>query len=110
MAVFELQAEGERMLRKLASASFVLIVPLLFLSACSTAQERTRKKLEAKGIQFTEQAFVDSANKGDADALKLFLAAGMNPNAANSDGKTALVEAALAGRETIVDQLLDAGA
>ena len=98
------------MLRKWGTISLVLIIPVLLLTACSTAQERARKKLEARGIQFTEQAFVDSASKGDGDALKLFFAAGMNPNAFNSDGKTALVVAALAGNETIVDQLLDARA
>jgi ankyrin repeat protein len=98
------------MLRKWGSVSLVLIIPVLLLSACSTAQERARKKLEARGIQFTDKAFVDSASKGDGDALKLFLAAGMNPNVFNSDGKPAVVVAALAGNETIVDQLLDAGA
>lgn len=95
------------MLRKWGSVSLVLIVPLLVLAACGTAQERARKKLEARGVQFTEQAFVDSASKGDGDAVKLFLAAGMNPNALNSDGKPALVVATLAGNETMVDQLLD---
>lgn len=98
------------MLRKRVSVSFVLIIPVLLLSACSTTQERAMKKLEARGIQFTEQVFVDSAGKGDGDAVKLFLAAGMNPNAANTDGRPALFAAALAGNETIVDQLLDAGA
>lgn len=98
------------MMRKLGSVSFVLIISVLLLSACSTAQEGARKKLEARGIQFTEQAFVDSAGKGDGDALKLFLAAGMNPNAVNTDGRSALFAAALAGNEAIVDQLLDAGA
>ena len=95
------------MLKKWGFVSLVLIIPLLLLSACSTAQERARKKLEARGIQFTEQAFVDSASKGDGNAVKLFLAAGMNPNALNSDGKPALVVATLAGNETMVDQLLD---
>ena len=98
------------MLRKWGSVSLILIIPLLLLSACSTAQERARKKLEARGIQFTEQAFFDSASKGDGDAVKLFLAAGMNPNALNSDGKPALVVATLAGNETMVDQLLDGSA
>jgi len=95
------------MLRKWGSVSLILIIPLLLLSACSTAQEHARKKLDARGIQFTEQAFFDSAGKGDADAVKWFLAAGMNPNAANTDGRPALVAATLAGNEAMVDQLLD---
>lgn len=98
------------MLRRWGALSFVLVILLFLLSACGTTQERARKKLQARGIQFTEQAFVDSAGKGDGDTVKLFLAAGMNPNAANTDGRPALFAAALAGNETIVDQLLDAGA
>lgn len=98
------------MLKKWVFVSLVLIIPLLLLSACSAAQESARKKLEARGIQFTDQAFVDSAGKDDSDAVKLFLAAGMNPNTTNNDGRPALVAAALEGRETVVDQLLDAGA
>lgn len=98
------------MVRKWGSVSFVLILPLLLLSACSTAQERARKKLEARRIQFTAQAFVDSADKADADAVKLFLAAGMKSNSTNGDGRPALVAATLGGHETVVDELLDAGA
>jgi ankyrin repeat protein len=97
-------------IRKPSAISALLLIPLLLLSACGTAQEGAIKKLEARGLQFTEQAFVDSAGKGDGDAVKLFLAAGMNPNSANTDGRPALFAAALAGNETIVDQLLDAGA
>ena len=95
------------MLKKLMVVSALLVVPLLFLSACGTAQQRAQTKLEQRGIQFTEQAFFDSASKGDSDAVKLFLAAGMNPNVLNSDGKPALVVATLAGNEAMVDQLLD---
>jgi ankyrin repeat protein len=98
------------MLRRWVFVSFVVIIPLLLLSACGTAQERARKKLEARGIQFTEQAFVESAGKGDGYAVKLFLAAGMKPDAANSDGRPALVAASLGSHETVVDELLDAGA
>lgn len=95
------------MLKKLKVVSVLLVMPLLVLTACGTAQQRAQKKLEQRGIQFTEQAFVDSASKGDSDAVKLFLDAGMNPNVLNSDGKPALVVATLAGNEAMVDQLLD---
>ena len=98
------------MLNKLKGISVLFVLPLLLLTACDTAQQRAQKKLEQKGIQFTEDAFVENAYKGDRDAMKLFLAAGMKPNATNHDGRPVLVVAALAGRETVVDQLLDAGA
>ena len=92
---------------RLSAAVFLTITPLLFFAACSTSQQRARKELDQKGFQFTEQALFDSAGKGDVDAVKLFLAAGMNPNAANTEGKPALVAATLAGNEAMVDQLLD---
>jgi ankyrin repeat protein len=95
------------MFTRLSAALFLIITPLLLFAACSTPQQSARKELDQKGFQFTEQAFFDSAGKGDVDAVKLFLAAGMNPNAANSDGKPALVAATLAGNEAIVDELLD---
>lgn len=98
------------MLKKFSVVSVLLVMPLLLLTACGTAQQRAQKKLEQRGIQFTEDAFVETAFKGDSDALKLFLDAGMNPNTANHDGRPALVAAALEGRETVVDQLLDARA
>ena len=92
---------------RLSAALFLTITALLLFAACSTPQQRARKGLDQKGFQFTEQAFFDSAGKGDVDVVKLFLDAGMNPNAANSDGKPALVAATLAGNEAIVDELLD---
>ncbi len=98
------------MLNKPSAMSLLLVTLLFHLSACSTAQQRARTELDRKGIQFTENAFVDSASKGDSDAVKLFIAAGMKPNATNHDGRPALVEAALKGNEAVVDQLLEAGA
>ena len=92
---------------RLSAALFLTIMPLLLFAACSTPQQRARKELDQKGFQFTEQAFVDSASKGDGDAVKLFLAAGVNGNAMNSDGKPALVVATLGGNEAMVDDLLD---
>ena len=98
------------MLTQLSRISLLLVLPLLLLSACSSRQDRAKRDLNKKGIEYSEQAFVERAKDGDADAVKLFLTAGMKPNAPNNDGRPALVEAALAGREAIVDELLDAGA
>ena len=105
----ELDVEAKRKIHSgnVGVISFFLAMSLLFISACGTAQERARKKLEQMDIQFSDEAFVDSASKGDGDAVKLFLAAGINPNALNGDGKPALVVATLAGNEAMVDQLLD---
>ena len=98
------------MLKQLSRISLVAVVPLLLLSAFSSSQERAKKDLGKKGIDYSAQAFVESAKNGDADAVKLFLAAGMKPDSRNNDGRPALMAAALSGKEAVVDELLDAGA
>jgi len=57
------------MRRKTGASSLLLLIPLLLLSACSTPQQRARNGLDQKGIQFTEDAFVENAFKGDSDAV-----------------------------------------
>lgn len=98
------------MLTQISRLSLLVVLPMLLLSACTSREERAKRDLNKKGKEYSEQAFVEAAKSGDADTVKLFLAAGMKPNATNNDGRPALVEAALADREAVVDELLDAGA
>lgn len=98
------------MLIRLSGISLLLTLSLLFLSACSSRQEGAKKGLSKRGIAYSEQDFVESAKNGDVDAVKLFLIAGMKPDARNNDGRPALMAAALSGKEAVVDELLDAGA
>jgi len=43
--------------------------------------ETARLELSKLSVQYTPQAFVESAKQGDVRNVKLFLAAGMDPNA-----------------------------
>lgn len=72
------------------------------------AQAKT--KLEAKGITFNENNFIDSTRLADTEVLKLFLSAGMDANVHDEKHRLALVEAALYGKEDAVKLLVKAGA
>ena len=63
--------------------------------------ETARVELSNLSVQYTPQAFVESAKQGDLRAVKLFLAAGMDPNAKDDESNTALMYAIAEGRTEI---------
>lgn len=69
-----------------------------------------RDRLAQKNIPYSETAFRRVVEEGDTDAVELFLAAGMNPDARDSTGKTALISAASRGSNNISQKLLNKGA
>lgn len=69
-----------------------------------------KKKLTEMGIAFTEKDFIDSAKLPDTKALKLFIAAGMNVNTYDGQGRLAIWEATSSHKEEAVKILLQAGA
>lgn len=72
--------------------------------------EAARLELSSRSMQYTRQAFVQSAKEGDAQVVKLFLAAGMDPNAKDDESNTALMYAIAEGRAEIIKALLKAKA
>ncbi len=88
----------------------VLVVAVLALMACGSGQEDALKKLGQMNIPYNEDSFIDRAKNADTVAVKLFLAAGMDPNTTGKAGKTALMVAARGGYMEIVQLLLDKGA
>jgi len=67
-------------------------------------------ELEKKGYTYTESSFVECAKKGDIEATKLFLSEGIDINAKNEKGQTALMRAAEYQRTEVVTLLLEKGA
>lgn len=89
------------------------------VAAAIPAPEEARMQLAKLSLAYRAHEFVESAEKGDLMAVKLFLVAGMDPNATTGSspnstgrdvGQTALMAAALKGHAKVVAALLDAGA
>jgi len=92
---------------------FSAVLVLLLVGACSTTttndkQSTARNELAAKGIAFSELAFISAAKYGKTEIVKKFLTAGMNVNT-NIDG-TALIAATAAKNLDMVKLLLANGA
>jgi hypothetical protein len=65
----------------------LLVVGLVFaLRNSRLSPEEARKELRRIGIEDSEEAFMESASKGNTHAVQLFLAAGMDPNATTEVG------------------------
>jgi ankyrin repeat protein len=89
------------------------LVAALYFSGVTLTSEQARVKIERMGVRYTADAFGEQAKSDDAGApelVRLFLKAGMNPNAKNREGHTALQLAAREGRVPIMKILLDYGA
>ncbi|HET9831495.1 MAG TPA: ankyrin repeat domain-containing protein [Vicinamibacterales bacterium] len=74
------------------------------------SQESARAALTNLSLEFTPHAFVERAKQGDAGAVRLFIAAGMNPNAKDDESNTALMYAIGERRTEIIKALLTAKA
>ena len=64
-------------------------------------------KLEEKGYSFDTATFFEAVEKGDAEALQLFLNAGQNPYVKDGDGYTPLMNAVLYSVTSSVKTLLN---
>jgi ankyrin repeat protein len=72
-------------------------------------QQAARNKLVQEGIPDTPEVLLERAKIGDAHAVELLLAAGINPNTKYLANTTALMEAALFHRADVVKVLLANG-
>lgn len=88
----------------------LIVGPLLFVARCGKSRDAARRELEQKGTPFTEAAFLESAKHGEVNTVKLFLAAGMNPDTRTENGDTVLMNAIGANADTVAEALLKGGA
>ena len=72
--------------------------------------EAARMGLSQMSLEYAPEIFVRSARKGDMTAVNLFLAAGMDSNATDKEGNTALMYEVPKGHTPILDVLLKARA
>ncbi|MBS0656823.1 MAG: ankyrin repeat domain-containing protein [Verrucomicrobia bacterium] len=98
-----------RTLGALLCASTVAAVPVL-LTGCGKSADQAKARLAKANVSFTPDDFVRAAGQGDVDLLGLFLQAGMDKNAQDARGWTALMKASEAGHKKVVKALLQYGA
>ncbi len=68
------------------------------------------KKLDHLGVPYSEQAFLEAVSRGHGEAVDLFLRAGINSNAADEHGRTALMIACEKGHEELAATLIELNA
>lgn len=81
---------------------------LLLLSGCF--DNKAKKELKKKGFAYTTTTFINSAATGNIEIMKLFIQAGIDVNATDSLGKTALWEAKKNDQTECAEILLITGA
>jgi ankyrin repeat protein len=64
----------------------------------------------AAGMGWVEGVTYERSAKANFEAVKMLLDMGLDPNAANNDGRTSLMVAAMKGRSDVVQLLVDHGA
>jgi len=94
----------------IAFSSFTDAAKKLLSIVPKQSPEEAREALGRMSLPYTPEAFIQSAATGDLPAIKLFLAAGIDPNAKNDEEETALMYAAYKGNTNVVAALLRAGA
>ena len=84
---------------------------LVLLVACDRSPESAaRAELKELGFSYTMDEFLDRSINGDTSAISLFLTAGMDPDAKNKGGMTALAYAAKNGHIGTARVLLEKNA
>lgn len=78
--------------------------------ACTTGEERARKKIQELGFEFSGQGFVRAITKKDRLAVKLFFEADIDSCSKNSNGIPVIMVAAFEGDGDTVAELLRRGA
>jgi predicted component of type VI protein secretion system len=72
---------------------FSVLVAALLLG-CGQSKDQALEELAKLNVKFTSDDFVQAADRGDLKALQLFLDGGMDCNAQNTSGSTALMAGA----------------
>ena len=97
-------------------SALLIVVLCSGFSACADngasepTPEAAKRFLKLRGYEFDEPSFFKAAEAGDAIAVNGFLSAGINANAKDDNGDTALTAAAARGDAQIVGVLLKRGA
>ena len=89
-----------------------IVVSLLVLSGCAktgsrpATVEQSQRLIKLRGYNFDEKGFFAAAQARDVMAVNAFIDGGINANAQDGDGRTALISAAARGDLEMVNALL----
>lgn len=102
------EVRGNRTLVTLTIVGLVILIfsGIAFIYREPLAKLYFAKKLEHRGIPFTEQAFLAEVSKNNEEAVDLFVKAGINKDAADEKGQTALIVASEKGLTNILEKLV----
>ena len=92
---------------KNSRAVWFSILAAALLLGCGQSKDQALGELAKLNVKFTPDDFVQAADRGDLKALQLFLDGGMDCDAQNASGSTALMAAAKNGRIDVVNKLLE---
>ena len=120
-ATEEEDASARKLSFKAIAATTLLLLPLVVLAGYylgvkqhgpdDAATLAPKEALSQKGVSFSQQAFVENAERGNLTIAGLFLEAGMSPEVFRAfDGYTPLIAASESGRLATVELLLNHGA
>jgi ankyrin repeat protein len=98
------------MLPRLLRYSLLFALPAVWCGCGGEKDEQARTAIHAAGFTYSVDDFLRAAREGKAEVVWQFLKAGMNPDAADAKGETAILAAAGGGQGHVVALLRDAGA
>ena len=91
--------------------AMTVLLACLLLAGCEPSPGEARQQLADLGVTYSKEQFAERAKQGDVQSVRLFLQAGMKPDARNDMRQpTPLAQAASKGEREVVRLLLDAGA
>ncbi len=88
-------------MKSLSSRILGIFFVLVCITGCGDPAEKAKEQLQAMGIAFTEDAFVEQVSKANIPAVELFFVAGMSPVTKNKDGMPAVHAAISQGNEAL---------
>jgi ankyrin repeat protein len=96
-------------IKNVSFRAVIIVIACMILVSCACGKDY-RKVLEKKGLPFTQESFLKEVRAGNREHAELFIKAGMDINARDKDGSTALMVASEKGDIEMAQFLIQNGA